>query len=221
MVDFAKFKSVAVKVIDNFEGGYFHPDMLKDGRIKDTRYSASGETMYGIDRLKGGKINETESGKLFWQTIDKANARKNWAWNYMGGKLKPLLTDLASSMIYSLYKVYLKLYIKSPELIKLIETDERLLLHLVYATWNGAGWFKKFATDLTNGFNSGLSDQNKLYQIALFSRTREGLTKGSKPNSLIRQTGLKIERMFKSFKPALPVMLFVGIGLLLYLSIKN
>ena len=44
-------------IIDKLEGGYYHPDMLEDGRIKDSRYSASGETMMGIDRKAGGKIH--------------------------------------------------------------------------------------------------------------------------------------------------------------------
>jgi len=33
------FYNLSKVVIDKLEGGYFHPDMLKDGRVKDSRYS--------------------------------------------------------------------------------------------------------------------------------------------------------------------------------------
>jgi hypothetical protein len=52
-MDTIKFDKITSLVIDKLEGGYYHPNMLIDGRVKDIRYSGSGETMFGIDRLKG------------------------------------------------------------------------------------------------------------------------------------------------------------------------
>ena len=79
MIDKDKFKQITNMVIDSLEGGYYHPDMLKDGRVKDARYGASGETMFGIDRLAGNS-DKTPQGKAFWKIMDDAGARKNWKW---------------------------------------------------------------------------------------------------------------------------------------------
>jgi hypothetical protein len=94
-----EFGKLVTVVITNFEGGYYHPDMLKDGRIKDSRYAGSGETMYGIDRKMGAELNNTEAGKKFWKIIDDAGAAKTWKWNYMGGTLAPQLKQLVGDML--------------------------------------------------------------------------------------------------------------------------
>lgn len=222
MPDKAKFEKLSSIVIDKFEGGYYHPNMLIDGRIKDNRYAGSGETMFGIDRLKGGTINTTESGKQFWNLIDRAGAVNNWKWNFTGGTLKPALQKLASNMILALYNAYVKLYLKSPELINIIENDDRLLFNFIYATWNGSGWFKKFATDVIDAFNKGVKNPNELYLIVINSRINEGLKKGSKPNSLIAQGGEKIAKLFQNYKPlTLPLALIFLIAGTMYLGLKN
>ena len=215
MVDKAKFQKVTQLVIDKLEGGYYHPNMLIDGRVKDNRYAGSGETMFGIDRLKGGSINATPDGIKFWALIDKAGAANKWAWNYMGGTLKPALQKLAAGMILALYNTYIKLYLKSPSLIRIIENDDRLLFHFIYATWNGAGWFKKFATDIFNAYKNGVTNPTALYQIALKSRTSEGLKTGTSANSLIKQGGEKIAKLFSDYKqsnPPLPILAVLAIA---------
>jgi len=217
-----RFQKIASLVIDRLEGGYYHPNMLVDGRIKDSRYGASGETMFGIDRLNGGAINRSRNGLAFWSIIDKAGASSKWAWNYTGGTLKPALQKLASNMIYALYSVYIKLYLKSPSLIRIIENDDRLLFHFAYATWNGAGWFKKFATDIFNAYKNGVTNPNDLYKVAIASRTKEGLKKGSSANSLIKQGGEKIAQLFKNYKPSsTPMALYFAMALIAsYLLVK-
>ena len=189
------FKDTVSKVIDNLEGGYFHPDMLKDGRIKDARYSKSGETMFGIDRLRGGSINSTAAGKRFWSLIDLANAKKLWLWNYKGGSLEPELKSLAAEMIEPLYNTLSKNYLNT-KVIGIVNKSEPLLFHFIYATYNGSGWFKKFAADIMLAVSLGITDPFQLAKIAINSRTKEGLIKGSKPNSLIVQSGNKIAEMF-------------------------
>ncbi len=214
-MDINKFQKITSLVIDKLEGGYYHPNMLVDGRVKDMRYSASGETMFGIDRLKGGSINTSPDGIKFWNIIDRSGASNKWAWNYFGGQLKPILQKLAASMILPLYNSYAKNYIKIPQLISIIESDDRLLFHFVYATWNGSGWFKKFASDITNAYKNGITNPNALYKVAIASRTQEGLKKGTSANSLIKQGGNKIAELFKNYKPNTTPLVLIGIvGLL-------
>lgn len=215
------FKEIVTKVIDKLEGGYFHPNMLKDGRVKDARYSNSGETMFGIDRLKGGSINSTAAGKRFWLLIDNANAAKNWKWNYKGGELEPELKSLASEMIEPLYNNLSKNYL-SKQAIEIVNKNAALLFHFVYATYNGSGWFKKFAQDISNAIASGITDPIQLLKIAINSRTKEGLTTGSKPNSLIAQSGNKIAAMFKILdNPVILSTSIIVVGLILYFLLKK
>jgi hypothetical protein len=79
------FKEVATSVIANLEGGYYHPNMLKDGRVKDGRYGTSGETMFGIDRKNGTDYQKASpvAWNQFFGELDKANAADKWRWNYI------------------------------------------------------------------------------------------------------------------------------------------
>ena len=49
-------------VIDNLEGGYYNPEMFQKNPKKFTMYKNSGETMFGLDRLKGN-TESTQPGK--------------------------------------------------------------------------------------------------------------------------------------------------------------
>jgi hypothetical protein len=189
--DIKDFGTVVATVIDKLEGGYYHPDMLKDGRVKDSRYGSSGETMMGIDRVAGGTINTTETGKQFWSLIDNVNARSSWTWGYRGGELESQLRTLAGQIIYPVYNRNSQNYLSS-QARALVESDGRLLFNFIYASWNGSGWFKKFASDMNEAVASGVTDTNQLCRVAINSRVNEGLTKGSEPNSLIAQGGKKI-----------------------------
>tara|TARA_R110002126_G_scaffold64116_4_gene164357 strand:- start:473 stop:1150 length:678 start_codon:yes stop_codon:yes gene_type:complete len=188
-----KFKEVTKLVIDNLEGGYFNPLWHN---VKDTRYNTSGETMFGIDRKNGGYLNTTPSGLKFWALIDKNKNQKVWKWNYTGGALNKELTDLTSEIIYPEFVKLENLYLK-PKAIEIVNNNNKLLFNFIYATWNGAGWFKKFATDLNEAIAKGETNTEKLIQVVLNSRLNEGLKKNSKPNSLIAQGGKKIANLFK------------------------
>lgn len=188
------YDTIVATVIDKLEGGYYHPDMLKDGRVKDSRYGASGETMMGIDRVAGGKLNDTQPGKEFWKMIDDAGASSKWKWNYRGGELEPKLRQLAGEIIKPQFEKLANTYL-SEEARKIVFSDGRLLFHFVYATWNGSGWFKKFGKDVSDAVGSGVTNPDELLRIAIASRTEEGLEPGSSPNSLIAQGGKKIEKI--------------------------
>jgi len=214
------FQNVVFQIIDNLECGYFHPDMLSDGRVKDKRYSNSGETMFGIDRLKGGSINNTIAGKKFWSLIDNAGARSKWRWNYKGGQLEPELKTLAAQMILPLYNNLSNNYL-TKKAIEIVNKNAVLLFHFVYATYNGAGWFKKFATDINTALAAGILDPVQLIQIALNSRLKEGLKKGSQPNSLIVQSAKKIQSIFKLNNPLISIIPLLLTSLYLYYILKK
>ena len=228
-VDKDKFKTVTKLVIDKLEGGYFHPNMRTNNPNKFGSYHRSGETMFGLDRHAGhdlfystarkkgadGKaidvvsnLKHIESGayqykspqaKEFWQTIDNANAKSNWKWLYRGGSSEDRLKDLASEMMFTVYERNAKNFLK-PETKAIVDSDNRLLFHFIYGSWNGAGWFQKFANDMNKAVASGITDVDKLSQIALDSRTKEGLKVGEPPNSLIAQGGKKIADLFGYLK---------------------
>ena len=181
---------MTIKVIEKLEGGYFHPDMLSDGRVKDKRDKGSGETMFGIDRKTGGKINTSTAGKKFWSLIDEQNARKTWKWNYFGGNLKKTLLPLAAEMMKPQYDDYSNRYLSKKSL-EIINSDNKLLFNFIYATWNGPGWFKTFATQFNDAVEKDITDIKKLRKLVLESRKNNS-------NSLIAQTGNKIEKLFDS-----------------------
>lgn len=208
-----KFLRLAEIVIDKLEGGYFHPDMLTDGRLPNTDrlkriYGISGETMMGIDRKNGGSLNTTPAGKKFWALIDSSNKQK-WKWNYKGGSLEPQLRRLAAEI---LYPHFLKLHnmFLSAKAQKVIARDERLFLHFVYATWNGAGRFREFA----NKFNSAVqhtTNKDRLVQIAMQHRL-------DRNNSLYAMGVKKMQQIFSEMKNNKGVFVimatfgFIGIG---------
>ena len=192
MISKDKFKQITDTVIDKMEGGYYHPDMLKDGRVKDSRYGNSGETMFGLDRVAGGSVNLTPEGKAFWKVIDDANARKLWKWNYLGGSLNTKLKDLASDVMYPVYIDNSNRYL-SKEASKIVDSDPRLVFNFSYASWNGTGWFQRFAEKINKAVEKGIKNPDKLVEIAVDSRVKSG-------NSLISQGGTEIAGFMDDLK---------------------
>jgi len=190
-IDVSDFESITNTVIKTFEGGYYHPDMLKDGRVKDSRYGNSGETMFGIDRKAGGKMtNEGPAAQEFWKLIDDANARTNWQWNYMGGPLESRLRKLTSDIIKPYFVSNVNRFL-NPEAREIVLNDKKLMVNFAYATWNGSGWFQKFANVINDAVKSGTTDPEQLSDILLKRRLNSG-------NSLIAQGGKKMEKLINS-----------------------
>jgi hypothetical protein len=170
------FKKAVNDVIDNIEGGYYTP-----GQVDDERYARSGETMFGIDRLRGGDINKTSAANEFWSLIDKSKEEnpEEWKWNYKGGKLKPQLKQLTSEMIKPQFENFFNRYL-SKEAQDVVNSDYRLFFNFVYATWNGQGWFRKFANKLNYEVKKGNYDTTNLFNKMINAREQSG-------NSLIAQ----------------------------------
>ena len=200
-IDLQKFTQISDIVIDKLEGGYYHPNMKLANPKKFKSYGASGETMFGIDRVAGDAINKTVAGKKFWKLIDDADAKNKWTWLYMGGNLERTLKDLVVKIIYPEF-TYLSNKYLSNKAQQLVFNDPRLLFHFIYATWNGSGWFQKFATDLSKKVASGETNTNNLVTYMNDLRTKEGLRKGLPANSLIKQGGEKIKQFIETLKEA-------------------
>jgi len=180
------YDKIAADILDNIEGGYYNP-----GQVKDSRYGRSGETMFGIDRLRGGDINNTKEGKKFWGIIDKAKKinPKEWKWLYKGGQYEDQLKELAKDMVFPKFTSLVDRYL-SEESKQIVYSDYNLLFNFVYATWNGQGWFKKFAKIINKEVNRGNEDPEKLYKIIMNARRNSG-------SSLIKQSADKIEKLIK------------------------
>lgn len=179
------FNGLADKIITEIEGGYYHPDMLKDGRIKDSRYGASGETMFGMDRRTGSVYVSTPEGKEFWNIIDSSGARKSWPWNTMGGVYETKLRTLAIKMIQKEFNRLLAKYITDKNITDLVNKSVGLTFNFIYATWNGEGYFRDMAKLLVDNYNSGIVDPNKLIDNQISFRLNHS-------NSLIKQSGEKM-----------------------------
>lgn len=173
------FEEITNKVIDDLEGGYYHPKMNQSAMGK------SGETMMGIDRRHGGDINTSPDGREFWGLIDDAGASSKWKYNYRGGSLEPKLRSLVVKMMKPFFLKNMNNYL-SPEARKIVESNPNLMFHFVYGTWNGPGWFRKFATKINDAVKKGITDPKKLTEIAIRSRIDSG-------NSGIAQTAKKID----------------------------
>jgi hypothetical protein len=177
-------------IIEKLEGGYYHPDMLKDGRVKDGRFGASGETLFGMDRKTGEWERKYPQGVEFFAILDSVDARNKWPHYYMGGSYRPKLQQLATQIIKSEYIKYSKAYL-SPESQSIISSDPKLTFNFIYATYNGPGWFQKFASYINNLVSSGTTDTEEL-NARLIERRKNS------SNSLIAQGGRKIEKFINS-----------------------
>lgn len=212
------YDTLVATVIDKLEGGYYHPNMRAANPSKFGGYERSGETMFGLDRHAGhslyyatprqaddvlSNLANIESGKYeyktpeakeFWETIDQADAKNKWSWNYKGGPLEARLRYLAGRIMKPQFELLAAQYL-TPDAKKIVDQDGRLLFHFIYATWNGSGWFRKFAQDINDAVAKGVTNPDVLLQVAMDSRTKEGLKDNSPPNRLIAQGGEKIEQI--------------------------
>ena len=181
------FSVIVKQVIDNLEGGYFHPNMLKDGRVMDNRYSTSGETMFGIDRKNSStRITNSAAGKRFWSIIDRFNAVNNWSHRFIPPEpTRKELFDLATEAIKVDFNYLLNRFVKNPKVKQVIQSDGRLLFNFVYATYNGEGHFQTFAKLIEDKYTSGITSSDELTKIFVDARIQSKY-------DLIRQTGNKI-----------------------------
>jgi hypothetical protein len=189
------FAEAVKAVIVNLEGGYYN-----GGGNGDPRYNTSGETMFGIDRLRNGTCGPCTR---FWKVMDDNNARTNWPWLYVPkDPIKSNLFNLTVEIQKPYYEKWAKSYLNE-NVRTLVESDGRLYYNMVYAAWNGPGWFKGFASLLNNAYSRGYKTSDSLLDVITKERTSGGkiaYTLGTGKNlgdssaSLIQQTGYKIAK---------------------------
>lgn len=204
MIDQEYFNKITGVVIDKLEGGYLHPDM----KLAPV-FRFSGETMFGLDRFAGhdyyystpriGKTPKsdlkyiydgsykykTKEAKEFWETIDRAGARKNWNHGYLGGSLNPKLKILASNVIYPFFIKFSDRYFDDKTK-QIVFKDPKLTFLFSYSVWNGEGYFQKFANKLDQAVKSGITNPEKLKNLILEYRINY-------PNGVISKGGKVIK----------------------------
>jgi len=189
------YEKMVELIVANIEGGYWHPNMFKDGRLRyNSLYDISAETMFGIDRgnyigkndvsvpLGSGKMKNVTKGTAknqytieFWGIIDNENAKDTWKWGYKGGNLQPKLAGLVANIMKPNYTSFSDKYL-SPQAKAIVNSYAPLTFNFIYATWNGSGWFQKFAKKVNNAVDSGITDPKQLANIAIDSRTSSAST---------------------------------------------
>lgn len=184
-----EFSDAINRIIDGLEGGYYHPNMKTRNPSKFAAMGKSGETMFGMDR-EHGKQENTAPGREFWRLIDNENASTNWGYNYkltdnpeLANKLKSLISDIMKPQFEKLSNRYL-----TPESKQLVMSNPPLYFNFVYATWNGSGWFQKFAEKFNKEVESGKTNPEELADIVVQHRRNSG-------NSILSKTSSKVDNI--------------------------
>lgn len=150
-------------IIDNIEGGYYHPDMKSNLRNGD-RLGNSGETMFGIDRRAGAPqfTTKTADAVAFWNLVDQYYGTHHSDAAYYGdkadGRRVPAnvgiqLRHYVSEMIEDAYDDWNDYLSDGAK--RIVENDPRLMLQFWYAVWNGPGNFQKFANLVNAAYSNG------------------------------------------------------------------
>jgi len=183
------YKAYTDLVIDNLEGGYFHPDMYKANRAffsnDDAGYANSGETYYGMDRKAGAPLTTTGPMVNFWALIDKYytpyHANLDY-WNEKDGYLRnrktrsaiPLgLKDQLRQYVQQTMSAYFETYMKdnfTPEQANFIKSNPKILFNFWYAVWNGKTKFKSLADAFKTEYAKGTRDPETLYKVVMQKR---------------------------------------------------
>jgi hypothetical protein len=79
---------------------------------------------------------------------------------------------------------YLRTPTFSPQEQQIIKSDPKLFFHFAYATWNGPGWFRKFANSIKREIRQGNTDTNSLFNIAIDDRKDAGGIIGAKADKV-------------------------------------
>jgi hypothetical protein len=91
---------------------------------------------------------------------------------------------LAANYIKPLYGQFMKSYM-SPEAAAIVNNYAPLTFNFIYATWNGPGWFERFAKPLNQSVASGNTNPKSLNDLVNQVRAGSG-------NSLISQGAPKV-----------------------------
>lgn len=176
-------EDIVYLIIDNIEGGYYHPDM-KDLLQGGDNLGISGETMYGIDRTNGAPLFTTSTAEAvkFWQIVDQYFADHHGDASYYndmadGRKKTPAsvgaqLRPLAAAMIINAFETNSQFL--SPGAREIVFGNPRLLLQFLYATYNGSGNFKTFADVMNAAYANGERSASAFWDLIQTARRNKG-----------------------------------------------
>jgi hypothetical protein len=105
----------------------------------------------------------------------------------MGGPYESQLRNLAAEMIKGDYITNVNNYL-SPESQQIVNSSAKLTFDFIYASYNGSGWFRRFANEMNNSVANGTTDPEELSRRMIASRK-------SSSNNLIAKSGRKIEQI--------------------------
>jgi hypothetical protein len=170
-------------VIQNIEGGYYHPDMKSKLRGGEN-LGISGETMYGLDRANGAgsAVTNSDAGRKFWKLIDDNYGSHHGDTSYYGdmadGRKVPAsvgaqLQEYTRTIIKSMFNDYAGRYL-SPGAKSVIMSNPALQLQFLYACWNGPGHFQTFANLVNAAYANGTTAADALYQLVNDARRKKG-----------------------------------------------
>jgi hypothetical protein len=238
------FTNATKLVIDNFEGGYYHPQMYRDGRLNpntDAFYKMrnSGETMFGLDRHAGHGLYyssprlsadvwtnlnyipsytfKNNDSKEFWTYLDNADARNRWKWNDKGGSGGEMLKTLAAKILYPAFVSYSNKYFSEASK-KIVFNNPKLLFHFIYAVWNGEGFFKKFAKVLNRDVANNVSIDN-LVKLQILERANSAVSSSANKMANLfnsKEFTIDLEKKNKFFLP----IILVGAAIIVYYKNK-
>ena len=192
LVTMQRFVKLTQLVIDGLESGYYHPNMKAKYSLNNQRkLGDSGETLFGLDRKHGTNPLATyPEWNEFWSLVDAAGASYKWAHYYIPqGDLGVKLKELAAKIMYRWFSALSKKYI-SKNAAAVIADDDRLILHFSYASWNGEGWFRRYAIALNAAVKNYFPSKEKMFQEAFKARSES-------TNATIRQQAVNMQPLFK------------------------
>lgn len=218
-------------VIDNFEGGYYHPQMkqyLKGGE----NMLNSGETMFGIDFVAGGSLGQTQFAKevhdffapYVAQVTDNASAVRIYNDKANGKKVAPKeygdrWRPMVAQMMLDLFKQYFS-YL-SPGAQQIVLNDNALMLQFWYAVWNGKTRFKKFADIMNAAYNGGERNPQTINILILNERYKLPYNSTTKMDKITADWYGKPNTTATKKRSVWPMLLIGGAILFIYLKNKK
>jgi predicted nucleotidyltransferase len=186
-----KFRDAVDTITNKLEGGYFHPYMKAANQSKFAWMGDSGETMFGMDRKHGRQESNSSAGVEFWRLIDAEDAKSNWKYGYAledNPTLRDKLLDLVAQIMEPHFLDFSDRYL-SDEAKSIIMSDPKLYFNFAYATYQGSGWFQKFAKKFNKKIEDGVTNIDELRDYVLQIRKESG-------NNIISGSGNKIDKIF-------------------------
>lgn len=218
-------------IIENLEGGYYHPNMknkLKNGE----KMGSSGETMFGLDRTNGVPAKR-EIWDKFWEVVDQYYSDKHSnikfyndkadGKNGISSEVGEQLRDLASREMWRRFEMFYKspyspgsVYLTNEEL-NYILTHPSICLNMLYAVWGGVDRFKTLAKVLHEALQT-TQNEDEVWKALQLKRVEIGTTQAA-TNLEKAKTYMK-ENYQSGFNFGALALVICGVGIIYLMSKK-